>query len=237
MAERFYAPDLASAAGQIVLEGPEAHHIRTVLRAKPGTAVEVFDGQGTTAAGQVAAVERHAVVVDLGPLARVPAPSPAERFTIAAALPKGDRASWMIEKLTELGVDCFQPLRTARSVTHPREGKEDKLRRTMVEACKQCGRAWFLDLEPLAEVAAVLAAPAPGWLLDPRGEPNTSALPFPAQVLIGPEGGWTGEELNLARAAGWRVVRIAGPILRVETAAITLAAWRLAQHSAAGAET
>ena len=65
---------------------------------------------------------------------------------MAAPLPKGDRAQFLIEKLTELGVAAFTPLQTARSVVHPRETKLDKLQRYVIEASKQCGRNMLMGV-------------------------------------------------------------------------------------------
>src|SRR5207253_9192586 len=70
---------------------------------------------------------------------------------LACPLPKGDRAQFLLEKLTELGVRTFVPLRTQRSVVHPGESKLDRLRRYVIEASKQCGRNVLREVEPLAD--------------------------------------------------------------------------------------
>ena len=90
------------------------------------------------------------------------------RLQVAAPLPRGDRAQFLLEKLTELGVTSFVPLQTARSVVHPRETKLDKLQRHVIEASKQCGRNMLLQVRPMVEwsafcrLAELPDAPYPG---------------------------------------------------------------------------
>jgi 16S rRNA (uracil1498-N3)-methyltransferase len=149
-------------------------------------------------------------------------------------LPKGDRAQFLVEKLTELGVARLVPLRTARSVVHPGETKQEKLRRWVIEASKQCGRNILMEVMPLADwknysVGADL--PQVRWLAHPAPEAQRPVeLPQPLSgnrlaVAIGPEGGFTDEEIAAAVSSGWQMVNLGLRILRVETAAIALAAF------------
>src|SRR5262245_52805716 len=149
MSERFYT-NCPLAPGPVVLQGPEAHHLATVCRLRPGDAVCLFNGDGHEYPAEVTTVERRSVTL------RVSAPqTPARelpfRLEVAAPLPKGDRAQFLVEKLTELGVTSFVPLRTRRSVVHPRETRLDRLQRYVVEASKQCGRNVLLKVEELAD--------------------------------------------------------------------------------------
>src|SRR5439155_11117754 len=114
--------------GEIALNAAEAHHLRDVLRLPVGTVVEVFDDSGHVAGAAIShSDERHVrvVVQALHEAAVTPA------LTVAAAVPKGERADWMVEKLSELGVDRFIPLVTARSVVLP-AGKNKTSRWTRI---------------------------------------------------------------------------------------------------------
>jgi 16S rRNA (uracil1498-N3)-methyltransferase len=149
MSERFYLNG-PLAPGPVQVEGPEAHHLSAVCRLRPGDRVCLFNGDGREYPAEVETVERRTVRLRvLG----VEAPSRELPFAVevAAPLPKGDRAQFLLEKLTELGVTTFVPLRTARSVVHPRETRLDKLQRSVIEASKQCGRNVLLRVEPLTD--------------------------------------------------------------------------------------
>jgi 16S rRNA (uracil1498-N3)-methyltransferase len=224
-------------AGSVELDRDEAHHARDVLRLKVGDAVELFDDAGHVARGAIERCDASAVVVRAG---QVVAQITSIGITIASAVPKGDRADWMIEKLSELGVDRFVPLATERSVVHPAgKNKRDRWLRIATEAAKQSRRAGVMTVHELTTLDRVVAENPSSLLLDI--DPNVPSLLDHLQsevaelrsqvtLLIGPEGGWTDEEVARMRAAGLTGVRLTATILRVETAAIAAAAiaatWR-----------
>src|SRR5579872_6289798 len=149
MAERFYVNcDLQP--GPILLQGAEAHHLATVCRLRPGDAVCLFNGDGRQYPARVAEVGRRAVALEVEAVEAPPRELPF-RLEVAAPLPRGDRAQFLLEKLTELGVTDFVPLATARSVVHPREAKLEKLERHVIEASKQCGRNVLLRVAAPAD--------------------------------------------------------------------------------------
>lgn len=229
MADRYFAPDLSSDDECYTLEGTEAHHLRSVCRAKVGDRIELFDGQGKVAVAEIVEIHRHETTVRIHERQELPASGFA--LNLACALPKGDRGIWLVEKCVELGVTRLAPLRTERSVTDPGENKLEKFRRTVVEACKQSRRAHLMTIgEPRTWNEFLDTAPA-GWVMDPRGTVYPSEVgAAPLWVAIGPEGGWTEEELEKGTGRGWVAVRVPGNILRVETAAVAIAAWgRLCQ--------
>jgi 16S rRNA (uracil1498-N3)-methyltransferase len=228
MADRFYV-NCPLAPGPVTVEGPEAHHLATVCRLRPGNAVCLFNGDGQEYAAEVIAAAHRAVTLRVQSVAS-PGRELGFRLEVAAPLPKGDRAHFLLEKLTELGVTAFTPLRTARSIVHPREAKREKLQRHVIEASKQCGRNVLLRVEPLTEWADFCPRsdlPLRRILAHPAG---TAQGPKPVLragqdlvVTVGPEGGFTEEEVRQAKAAGWGVVDLGPRILRVETAAVALA--------------
>jgi 16S rRNA (uracil1498-N3)-methyltransferase len=227
MAERFYVNCLLR-PGPVTVEGAEAHHLATVCRLRPGAAVCLFNGDGRQYPAVVAAVERKRVILEVqsveSPQRELPFP-----LEIGVPLPKGDRAQFLVEKLTELGATRLVPLRTSRSVVLPREGKWGKLERWVIEASKQCGRNTLMEIAPLTDWASYAGRadlPALRGLAHPGGKESP---PLPqggcdgVALAVGPEGGFTEEEVALAVAAGWRRVGLGPRTLRVETAAIVLA--------------
>ncbi len=147
------------------------------------------------------------------------------RLEVAAPLPKGDRADFLIEKLTELGVTAFTPLATARSVVRPRDAKLERLERHVIEASKQCGRNVLMSLTPLTRWGDFLQR---GDLPPRRVLAHPGGAPVPSErgdvvAAVGPEGGFTDEEVAAAVAAGWVMARLGRRVLRVETAALAIA--------------
>jgi 16S rRNA (uracil1498-N3)-methyltransferase len=137
----------------------------------------------------------------------------------------------MVEKLTELGAARLLPLETTRGVAEATASAQARLERVVIEACKQCRRNTLMEIaagRPLDRLLAEVPAGACVVIADPGGRPLDTANAPPATTamiaLVGPEGGFTDDELCMADRAG--VIRISlGPhILRVETAAIALAA-------------
>jgi 16S rRNA (uracil1498-N3)-methyltransferase len=228
MAERFYVNSPLS-PGPVTLDGAEAHHLATVCRLRPGDRVCLFNGDGHEYPADVLAVARRTVQVEVrgveSPARELPLP-----LTVAAPLPKGDRGQFLLEKLTELGATSFVPLRTRRSVVHPGEMRLDRLQRYVIEASKQCGRNVLLRLEPVTEWTDYCARgdlPAVRALAHLGGTGQLAPAGQAVALAVGPEGGWTEDEVALAAAAGWQVVDLGPRVLRVETAALVLAAWAI----------
>jgi 16S rRNA (uracil1498-N3)-methyltransferase len=242
MADRFYTPQPLG-AGSFVLDGPEAHHLAVVRRFVPGDRVVLFNGDGKEYSALILAADKRSVLLDVHSGTDAARELPI-RVEIASALPKGDRADFLVEKLTELGVAKFTPLVTTRAVVLPKDGRVERFQRAVVEASKQSGRAVLMEVgSPAAWAEYVKASwlPPERWVLHPGGtEPYPPAFPTKSGhdrpgivVAIGPEGGFTDEELAMATAAGWRVVSFGPRVLRVETAAIAAAAG-LAVNNPAG---
>jgi 16S rRNA (uracil1498-N3)-methyltransferase len=230
MSERFFITT-QPAGDRAVLEGDEARHLTRVLRAKVGDTVSLFDGRGREWPARVALLGRDRVELDTGEPVIDPLPHAAIPLTLAVALPKGDRQKWMVEKLTELGAARLVPLETTRGVAEATASAQARLERVVIEACKQCRRNTLMEIaagRPLDRLLAEVPAGACVVIAHPGGRPLDTATVPPATTamiaLVGPEGGFTDDELCMADRAG--VIRISlGPhILRVETAAIALAA-------------
>lgn len=228
MAERFFLD--APITGQLAtLTGDEARHLIAVMRAKAGDEVIVFDGSGAEFTARIATIRKHDVELAIVERREISRELPFS-LTLAVALPKGDRQKWLVEKATELGVAQIVPLITERGVAQPVPAVLHRLRRTVIEASKQCGRNRLMEICP-ATTADWLFHDTPTdatrLIADPRGQPIDSYMTQrnpSIYVAIGPEGGFAPQELAKANAAGWRCISLGNRVLRVETAAIALAA-------------
>jgi 16S rRNA (uracil1498-N3)-methyltransferase len=219
---RVYVDDLHT--GEITLSQDQAHHVRDVIRLVKGEQIEVFDSRGNTGLATVAHIQASSVRVLVHRI--TPAPT-LPQLIIASAIPKGERADWMIEKLSELGVARFIPLATARSVVHPQgTSKFDRWQRLAIESAKQSHRSGIMQIDDLTSLQDLLNRPAVGELafLNPDASAPLTALHPPLTLLIGPEGGWSNEELEEFAKRHVRSVRLTDTILRIETAAIAAAA-------------
>ncbi|HZZ72959.1 MAG TPA: RsmE family RNA methyltransferase [Pirellulales bacterium] len=228
MSERFFV-EQPIATDEVELAGPEAHHLLHVMRAKAGDTVRLFDNSGCEFQARIERLGKQAVRLAIVAREAIEREL-AHPIVLGAALPKGERQKWLIEKLTELGVTRLIPLETRRGVAQPSENAVARLRRGVIEASKQCGRTRLLEIgEPASLAAFAAAAPADAlrWIAQPQGEPARplAGRTAPLFAAVGPEGGFTDDEVAATIAAGWSAVTLGPRILRVETAAILLAAW------------
>jgi 16S rRNA (uracil1498-N3)-methyltransferase len=207
--------------GELVITGAEAHHGRTVLRLRVGDAVRIADGAGCAAEGTINAVERDFLRIQLEQVVRLPE-DPARLLSVVVAPPKGDRLADMVRGLTELGVGTIRLLACERGERLP--GNMERLQRVSAEALKQCQRSHLPRLGPTATIQTLAAAGDELIVLDRTGSAPRYATPRPITVVIGPEGGLTANEVADLLAVGAVAVRVAGPILRIETAALAAAA-------------
>ncbi|VTT99327.1 16s rrna methyltransferase : Ribosomal RNA small subunit methyltransferase E OS=Singulisphaera acidiphila (strain ATCC BAA-1392 / DSM 18658 / VKM B-2454 / MOB10) GN=Sinac_1541 PE=3 SV=1: Methyltrans_RNA [Gemmataceae bacterium] len=224
MADRFYTPD-PLAPGEYTLTGSEAHHLASVRRFVAGDRVTLFNGDGNDYPAVVLGSGKKSVsltVLGVEPTAReLPFP-----LVVASALPKGDRADFLIEKLTELGVTRFVPLITARSVVQPKEAAVEKFTRAAIEASKQCGRNRIMTVDTPRTWAAFLKLPdipERRFVLHTDLATTGRLVTGACVVAVGPEGGFAPEEVNAAGAAGWVAASLGPRVMRVETAAVAAA--------------
>jgi 16S rRNA (uracil1498-N3)-methyltransferase len=235
MSDRFFH-ETSLELGPATLDGPEAHHLIHVLRAKPGLEVILFDGSGDEFAARVEQVERAAVRLAVYERREEDRES-ATTIALGVALPKGDRPRWLVEKCTELGVAELIPLETVRGEAQPGAGALEKLRRAVIEASKQCGRNRLMEIRaPQAWdefITARALMPGSRWIAHPGGTTLAKALtseviasssPRAFHLAIGPEGGLTEQEIRGGTNSGWHIIGLGRRLLRVETAAIALAA-------------
>jgi len=240
MSERFFvAPPITG--NRALLRGDEARHLAATMRARPGDEVVLFDGSGAEFSARVLSLGKSAVTLEIIERREISRELP-RSITLAVALPKGERQKWLIEKATELGVGRIIPLVTERGVAQPTEHAIERLRRGVIEASKQCGRNRLMEIADPQAAIEFLATPSPRGscrlIGDPAGKRLSEAdANLPAFIgAIGPEGGFSPAETTAAHAALWRGVSLGPAILRVETAAIALAAWAATTGSLAVGE-
>lgn len=227
-----------SAAAQVLVDDlaepalgrDDAHHLGRVLRLRPGSEVCATDGRGGWRSTAFAGGER---LDPTGEVRHEPRPEPL--LTVAFAPVKGDRPELVVQKLTEVGVDRIVPLVTARSVVRwdgDRAARQmERLRRVAQEACGQSRRLWLPEIglgdavphdAPVTPSALLTGVGAAGTVV---AEPGGGALaPGARTVLVGPEGGWSPEELAEATAGGAGRCTLGPHVLRAETAAIVAGA-------------
>lgn len=213
----------------MLLAQEEGHHLATVMRARIGDEVTLFDGQGREFDARVTGLRKGAVELEVVAQREVSRELPWP-VVLAVALPKGERQKWLVEKVTELGVQRLIPLKTERGVAQPEAAAIARLRRVVIEASKQCGRNHLMVVEQARECGDLFQAQEVRirrLVADPQGRPLAEVTwpsGGPVCCAVGPEGGFTEAERNAALKAGWEAVSLGPRILRVETAAIALAA-------------
>lgn len=218
--------DHLPAGEQVVLTGEEARHAAKVRRVTVGEAVLVADGLGAIADCVVTAVEENSVALAVQDWRTVPLPDPL--LVVAQAPPKGDRAELAVELMTELGVDEIVPWLAERAIVRWRDGRDvralQRWRRTAREAAKQSRRPRVpLVAEAMTTAQLVDRFAAQRILVlheDAEDRLAGCALPATGMILlvVGPEGGVTGDELASFTAAGATAVRLGDPVLRTSTA-------------------
>jgi 16S rRNA (uracil1498-N3)-methyltransferase len=226
VADRFYCPG-PWRDGRAELEDDEARHLAKVRRVEVGAEVQLFDGKGRAAFAEVVEIKKDRVSLTILRDDSSDRSLPGN-LVLATAVPKGDRFDWLIEKATEVGVTRLVPILTARSVVDPRTAKLDRLRRLIIEACKQSGRSRLMELDPPTPWPIWLqkrSGQGQSFLADPGGESVVhlaSAGEFAAgiEIAVGPEGGFTAEEVAEAESKRFRRIGLGPTILRIETAAI-----------------
>jgi 16S rRNA (uracil1498-N3)-methyltransferase len=230
---RVLVPPPLVAGGLVMLPPDEAHHLRHVLRLGVGADVALFDGRGIEFLGRVERVGRGGVQVRLV-TPREATPEPRVRLRLAQAVLKGDAMDGVIRDATMIGAAAVQPLISARTQVRPGAARHaqlvDRWRRICVASARQCRRAVVPDIEPPCTLAAFLAVETAAVrfvLVEPaaaragtQADPRTMAAPPEAAVLVGPEGGWSSEELAAARAAGFQPLTLGRRTLRADAAPI-----------------
>lgn len=225
---RIHLPRAYGTGDDIEFQGSAANHLR-VLRLRPGDPLMVFDGAGATYAATVTFVERRRAGIHIGEAVNENNESPLS-VTLAQGVSKGDRMDWSIQKAVELGVSAIAPVIAARSVLREQPDrlarKREHWQAVAASACEQCGRNLVPTVaEPTALAACLPSLPATlRVFLDPEAGASVASLadtsPRACTLLVGPEGGFTDDEMAIAREQDFRGIRLGPRVLRTETAGV-----------------
>jgi 16S rRNA (uracil1498-N3)-methyltransferase len=218
----------------VLLDQEESHHLFRVLRLKEGDEIELFDGTGALYTGTIDQIGKQ---VTVNPVSKIKSPAEEDNSSLIVCQGdlKGGKMDFLVEKCTELGVDRFIPFSAGRSQGRIAESRrEQRLHRRMSivqKACKQSGRLRFMQVDQDMSYDELLDTDFSSshrklilWeeagdltLAEAIGGQNVDAV----CLMIGPEGGFSDEEVSQAHKSGWQAVSLGDLILRAETATIS----------------
>ena len=236
--------DAALMPGSVVELPPDtASHLAKVLRARGGDEVILFNGDGGEFCGAIETVRGSRVSASVGDSRPVDRESPLG-ISLVQCVPRGDRMDFIVQKATELGVARIVPVLSQRSVVRlDKEQAESKAvhwRAVVVSACEQCGRNRLPTIEAAQPLLNYLGKSAQGTgprlVFEPGSAPQPRAAQrqpshaadmdiAAAEIAIGPEGGFAGDELEAFRVAGFSQIALGPRVLRTETAALAAVVW------------
>jgi len=239
-APHFFVDSLEEAA--VRLNQDDTRHALRSLRLRPGEEVTLADGEGTMALGTLRGDDGGVAVVDVA--ARWHAPRPAPVVGVVLAAPKGDRLTWAIRRLTEVGVDETVVMTAQRSLraweAERSERGADRLHRSAREAAMQSRQPFVMRVRAGATFAEAIRSESPETTIVLWEEASARlsnvlpAQPEAVRLLVGPEGSFSGREIEAAVQAGTRLASLGAPVLRTETAAVVGAALVLHRYGRLG---
>jgi 16S rRNA (uracil1498-N3)-methyltransferase len=244
---RVFVEGALNPGGSVELPRDTGSHLAKVLRARSGDEIVLFNGDGREFIGAIETVRGSRVSASIGAARSIDRESPFQ-LTLVQCVPRGDRMDFIVQKATELGVVRIVPVLSQRSVVRLDEvqaaSKQVHWRAVAVSACEQCGRNRLPSVEPPQPLLTYLGAMAPRadtdrllrLVLEPERarETRREARPIDAahsidgeipaasgaQIAIGPEGGFTPDELEAFDLSAFSRVTLGPRVLRTETAAI-----------------
>jgi 16S rRNA (uracil1498-N3)-methyltransferase len=215
------------------LDAVESAHVAGVLRGRVGDRVRLVDGAGAEADAILAEVSRRSVIAEIETVHRMPQPY-GEGVLLALAVVDKQPMDWAVQKAVEVGTRRFVPLLCDRTQHRRRDFSRqvEHWQRVARQALKQCRRSWAMEVASprlLADFAAERGA-GRAVVADPGGRPLSEIQPAAAAALVvGPEGGFAPQELELFDELQWPRLKLAVHVLRAETAAIVGAALLVAR--------
>ena len=226
---RLFIDQSLTAGDRVVLKGNVAQHLGRVLRARAGDHIALFNGDGQEFTATVVNVSKREVSVDIGE-AHFPSTESQVHTMLGLCLSKGDRFDWGIQKATELGVGTIIPLQSERvDFAIPTDRIEKRVahwKQIAISACEQCGRVKVPAITPPQSLGSWVhnVSAEQKWVLHCADDTGTSAsdvtqgTPKDAALLIGPEGGLTDQEFDVASTEGFQLLQLGPRVLRTETA-------------------
>jgi len=235
--QRYFVQPEQFQEDKVVILGDDVHHVTKVMRFKPGDSLICADGQGLEVLAEIISIQQKQVVCKI--ISKIAeSREPRLQLILAQAIPKSDKMDWIIQKGTEIGVSAFIPFTSKRTVVQLNEKKEQKRlerwHKIAKEAAEQAHRGKIPTLFSVMEWKEVLEIAKDNFAIIAYEQEKTQSL---ARILdqhldkyqhimlmIGPEGGFTEEEIEEAKAYGIVSVSLGKRILRTETAGMVAAA-------------
>lgn len=223
---RIYTPQHLLPSGSLELEASASHYLLRVLRLSTGDRVTLFNGDGRDYQGEVIEAQRQHVRVSITGSASPRNESPLH-ITLVQAISRGERMDYSLQKATELGVYCVQPVTSSRVEVRLDEKRQAKRlahwQKVVISACEQSGRAIVPEVKTPISLDEWLAGDSGSLrlVLKPGADTGLSAIEPGAKtvsILVGPEGGLSSEEMERICACGVRAVSLGPRVLRTETA-------------------
>lgn len=225
MTNRFFvSPDTILKSKFVIKDPSLIHQMTRVLRFKPGEKIQLLDNSGKTYEAQVLNIDKKSISGEVENIFEK-AGAPKNNINLCMALLKKDNFELVLEKATELGVSQFTPIITQRCVKKI-EKIPSRWHMIIKEASEQCGRTTLPKINGIVEFKKAIAKYSPGIICLPGHENNVHNLAFGRDInlYIGPEGGFTEDEVLAARQNKIEPINLGSNILRAETAAITAVA-------------
>ncbi|MGE5088065.1 MAG: 16S rRNA (uracil(1498)-N(3))-methyltransferase [Candidatus Levyibacteriota bacterium] len=223
------AEQLPETGGEYPLPAAAARHVAQALRMRRGDALALFAGTGGEYAATIAHIDRQGVVARVGPFSDIER-EPAQAVTLVQAMIAADMMDFVVRKAVELGAAAIVPVQAARSQGLAQERAQRRVvhwRQIAIAACEQCGRNRLPGILPVAAFADWLAGAedrrAPMVVLDGqalRSLRSVAGESPPRTLIVGPEGGFTHDEVGAALARGAIGAHLGPRVLRAETAAL-----------------
>lgn len=219
---RFYQPKLSE--GITLLDNEEAHHAK-VLRLSVNDRIEVTDGKGLLFHATITSMEKHTCEFEVTMIHNPVSRRPSSIHLFVAPTKNSDRIEWLVEKLTEIGVASITMMKCERS--ERKNINHDRLVKMAVSAMKQSQQAWLPEIHELTSISEIVKKKFDQQFIayvDHSNPDQLKNLATPGKsygLLIGPEGDFTNEEINLAIDNNWKKVSLGPTRLRTETAALT----------------
>ena len=230
----FYVPPPQIRNDTATLTDSEQHHLRNVLRLTPGATIRIIDGQGNVYVAELLSPGTNRVSGEARILSHEFHPRLSPALTLFQALPKNDKMEVILQKTTEIGVTRIVPLHSAHALQNPSRNRSQRWHRVIISATKQCKRPWLPELcEPqmFDESLTHLENFSRCLILNPPLERESPpqhiktvlrqiSQPTSIALFVGPEGGFSKQEITAAIKSGCIPVTLGKNILRTETAAI-----------------
>jgi len=228
----FFVPSDAVAPPVVRITGPLLRHLRDSLRLRPGEALLLTDDHRRRHRTEITQVTPHSLDCRIVETVELP-PRSSPSLVLMQAVLKGDKMDWVVQKSTELGVDCIVPVQTTNTVVKIQQDRTEHQRarweRIALEAAQQSER-WTVPTiakpSDFSKATAAYQSAAKFILAERSTETSLTTVTLPTgadQILVlavGPEGGWDEDELTLAKEREYRLLTLGSRILRAETAAI-----------------